>query len=160
MAKTRMSRPERLDPSPAPARERKVDLSLLDEEKRKEITRLAEEMLLERDRQAAEDAFLDAEKARLDAERHPETVEEEREILVDVPEFCDGIRLDGKFYPHGWRGQVSKGLYDSMQEIMFRARMHDDEVNGKNERARSWRRSLTERNPTLQVGGAGSQPRF
>ena len=159
------NRPEdsRIYADPAPERRPNIDFSILTEEEREAITAEAKRLVDERERKRTVEAYLKAEEERLELEAHPEIEEEKREILVDLPEFSDAIRLDGKVSPHGWRGEVQVSKYATMQEIMYRARCHDDEVSGRNERARTWRRSLHSRG--TEISGAngvshGNAPRF
>jgi len=102
---------------------------LLSSEEREKITREAKAKIDARDKLDAEEAFLNAELARLDGEAHPEKVEEMRDVVIDLALYADRIILDGVVYFHGSRYKVRKSQYDVIQEIMDRTRRHDDEIH-------------------------------
>ena len=107
-----------------------IDVSkFLSAEEMADITKRAKAKIAARDKLDAEEAHLNAELTRLDAEAHPEKAEEMREITIDLALYADRIILDGKVYFHGSRYTVRRSVYDVMQEIMARTRRHDDEIH-------------------------------
>jgi len=139
-----ISRPEKkITPSPAKKRKRDIDFGLLNPEERARITKEAQAQVLEEDRQAAVEAFLEEEKKRIERELHPEIVEPTETIQIVLPEWADAIRLDGRVLVHGMIVDVTAPVASVIREIMYRAQEHDDETSGKSERKRAWRRGLS-----------------
>ena len=158
----KITRPEKKSkPAAAPKRERDIDLGLLDIETRKKITEEARKAVLEQDTQAAFDAFLKIEKERIERELHPEIEEPKEKIQIVLPEWADAIRLDGRVLVHGMTVDVTAPVAQTIREIMFRAQEHDDEVNGRSERKRAWRRGLSSHaHRDTRISFADNQSRF
>ena len=58
-------------------------------------------------------------------------------IFIDLPPVSECIRLDGvAFYP-GRTYNVLPAVRDTINEIMFRGKDHEDEVSGKKEKERA-----------------------
>jgi hypothetical protein len=135
-----------------------IEKILLPEERYK-ITAAAKLKIDARDKLDAEEAFLNAELARLDGEAHPEKVEEMRSIVVDLALFADRIILDGVQYFHGSRYTVRKSQFDVMQEIMQRTRVHDDEIHSGEAGENYYRKERQMRvNMMTGAASAGGQP--
>jgi hypothetical protein len=105
--------------------------SLLTPEKKAQLKQEAEDKILAREIAAAEAEYLQKMTDELDRARHPEIVEEYREISLDLPPFMDRVVLDGRHYMHGGRYTVPKRVFDVMREVTWNAFKHDDEVNNR-----------------------------
>ncbi|MDE1867927.1 MAG: hypothetical protein KGI08_09500, partial [Thaumarchaeota archaeon] len=119
--------PYKQEPKPVPSK-REINFDILDEDTKNSIRRKAEEKYLEKEKVAAEDAFLEKELERLEREAHPEIAEEERDITIDLPLFADRITIDNNIYFNGRIYTVKKSTYDVLMEIMQRAKRHEIEV--------------------------------
>lgn len=132
--------PPRIIPPPAHERTRDIDLSILSEAKRKEITEKAKTKVAARLLMEAEDELLRQEMKRLEIEQHPEIEEERREIRIDLAAYADKVLLDGRAYFHGELYDVTKSVYDVLRECESRTARHDEEIHG-NEQDTMYRRS-------------------
>lgn len=113
----------------APEPVRNPDFSLLNDETKERLRKDAAAKIEAREIAAAEKAFLEAEIARLDKERHPEVHEPEEEITLDgLALYCDRITIDGKVYAFGRSYTVKKSLADVFREVMARTRRHEAEI--------------------------------
>jgi len=111
---------------------RKLDIdSLLTPETKARLKAEAEAKIKAREIAAAEEEYLQQQLNEFDRKRHPEIVEEMREIHLDLPPYMDRIVLDGKHYMHGGTYTVRKSVFDVMRDITWGAFKHDDEVNNR-----------------------------
>jgi len=128
---SKISRPINRVVTAAPPK-RKFDIdSLLTPEKKRELQKQAEDKVLAREIAAAEEEYLQQQMDLVDRGRHPEIVEEYRDISLDLPPFMDRIILDGRTFMHGGRYSVVKRVFDVIREITWGAFKHDDEVNNR-----------------------------
>ena len=128
----KINRPIRDVAPPAKPPKRKLDLdALLTPEIKAKLRAEAEETLRKREMIEAEAEYLSQQTALIEKRNHPEVVEEERTITLELPPFMDRIVLDGFHYMHGGRYTVPKSKFDVMREITWNAFKHDDEVNNR-----------------------------
>jgi hypothetical protein len=121
---------EQKDP---PEKERVLDFdALLTPEEKAKIRAKALDKIQIRDKLDAEEAYLKLEMARLDKEAHPEVFEEERDILLDLPDFCNPIRINGKEYYSGHRYTVPVSLCAVFLETQNRIDRHLRELERGN----------------------------
>lgn len=52
-------------------------------------------------------------------------------IHIDLPTFCNKITLDGIAYWHNFTYHVTPEVFESLSEVMHRAKLHDEEVAGR-----------------------------
>lgn len=129
----KINKPIRDVAPPARVPERKIDIEkLLTPEKKAELRKQAEAKIMAREIAAAEEEYLQQQMDAADKARHPEIVEEYRELRLDLPPYMDRIILDGKVYMQGGTYTVPKRVYDVMRDITWSGFKHDDEVNGRN----------------------------
>lgn len=132
MVDKKVNRPIRDVAPPARVPERKIDIEkLLTPEKKAELRKQAEAKIMAREIAAAEEEYLAQQMDVADKARHPEIVEEYRELRLELPPYMDRIILDGRHYMHGGIYSVPKRVYDVMRDITWKAFRHDDEVNNR-----------------------------
>ena len=140
---------------------RKYDFeSVLTDEERKALREKAVAKVTARDKLDAEEAYLKAEMDRLEREKHPEILEEMREVRLNLAPYADRVILDGRTYFHGELYTVPKRVYDVMMDAQQATWRHDAEIKSGNENDAFYRR---ERNAQLnwktgQVSAANGQP--
>jgi hypothetical protein len=116
-----------------PEKERTLDFdALLTAEEKDIIRQKARKRIEERDKLDAHDAYLKLEMARLDKEAHPEIFEEERDVMLDLPEFCNPIRINGKEYYSGHRYTVPVSLCAVFADIEWQVSRHLRELERGN----------------------------
>lgn len=79
-------------------------------------------------------------------------MDEEVDILVDLPEFCDRLMINGESYWHGYSYKVPRHMANSMRESMQRAHHHQMTIDGK-----SLEEAYRRNNPQM-LTPAGVQP--
>jgi len=131
MARPQLSRPIQRPVQQPQASEpvRIPDFSLVSEEKKEALLKEARERIEAKEIALAEQAFLEAEIARLDRERHPEAHEEMVDYFIDgLALYADRIVLDGKTFMFGRTYKVRKSVALVFDEIMQRTRRHEAEI--------------------------------
>lgn len=117
---------------------------LLDAKTKLELREKAAARVLAREIEDAKEIYLQQQMDAAERARHPEIVEEMREILIDGPEYVNQVRLDGTPYYCGFTYTVTKRVYDSIKDLLWRAWMHDDEIaNRKNSNQNRRAKNLT-----------------
>ncbi len=53
------------------------------------------------------------------------------DVMIDLPEFCPDIRINGTIYNHGHEYSLPRHMANSLREIMQRTRRHQDVLDGK-----------------------------
>lgn len=128
----KISRPIRDVAPPASAPKRKLDVdSLLTPETKARIKAEAEAKIKAREIAAAEEEYLQQQMSEFDKARHPEIVEEMRELRLDLPQFMTKIVLDGVEYYHGGNYKLRRSVFDVIRDITQHAFNHDDEINNR-----------------------------
>lgn len=111
-------------PSPLEDKEPAPNFDLLSDETKVKLREQARVKVDADDIHRAEIAFLAAEEDRLERELHPEAYEESREIEIDVAIYPPVIVLDGKYFWHGRKYTVKQRVFDTIRDLMFKARRH------------------------------------
>lgn len=105
--------------------------ALLSPEDKQAIAKRAESVVAKEAKQAAEDAYFEAELERQRKAMAPVDAQD-REIVIDLAPHSDRIMVDGVIFFHGQRYSVSAQLYPTLKEIMARGWEHEQEVGGAN----------------------------
>lgn len=116
--------PNRADPPRQP-----VNFDLLTEEDRARIRADAEARVTAREKERAEEAYLELQELKVRKERNPEAFEEEVDYIPDLAIYCsDGLRVDGRVYEHGRTYRVKASVAASLREMAQRTHRHEAEV--------------------------------
>ena len=106
---------------------------LLTEEEREEILRDIEDEIHAEEVKGARASF--AEKARSAIRVQKGLEEEQVTILVDLPGHSERIRIDNRYYYHGFTYTCPFSVADTLMHIMDRAWRHEEETGGANKDA-------------------------
>ena len=82
----------------------------------------------------AEDKFLSAEIERQTRELDPKPEHERRTILIDAADHTSVIRLDNQYFFYGQQYEVTKPVYDQLQDILSRGWAHEKEISAPSRR--------------------------
>lgn len=143
---------------PVPPRpKKKLDIdALLTPEKKEELSKEAEARVLDREAKAAEAEYLQQQIDAFDKLRHPEIVEEYKEITLRMAPHMEVILLDGTQYVRNETYTVSKRVYDTMQDIIWQGFKHDDEIQNRSKQQRKERNlSISAREGIPMIDGDG-----
>jgi len=116
-------------------------LRLITPERMVEIRAEAREKAIDKLRKKAEESFLAAEMQAAEREFDPKPEYEMRDIVIDVAEHTEYIRIDGKQYYYGQRYRVPKPVYDQLVEIIARGWQHEREISAPSNTIRSMNRN-------------------
>lgn len=117
-------------------------LGLITSERMEELRSEARAKVKEDARKKAEAAFLARETKALEQEQNPKPEYEMRSIVIDVAEHTDAIRIDNQYFFYGQRYEVTKPVYDQLQEIIARGFAHEREISVPNRRTMSMNRGV------------------
>ena len=111
-------------PAPLEDKEPEPNFDLLSEEDKDALRKKAAAKVDAAEITRAMDAYLEAEIARIERERHPEAFEEEQDVKIDLAIYANMIILDGRRYVHGKIYKVKKRVGDVMRDIMSQTFKH------------------------------------
>ena len=96
----------------------------------------ARKEILEERKKGAKAQFLTAEKARLLREEGLTTGHTAKDqmvrVTINLPEFGANILINGKPYWHGHTYTVPRHVGEELRSTMYRAELHQNQVDGKN----------------------------
>lgn len=104
-------------------------LGLISPERMEVLRAEAKEKALVKLRKRAEEEFLARETELAERELNPKPEHELRNIIIDVAEHTEYIRIDGKQFYYGHSYTVEKPVYDQLQDIMARGWRHNAEIS-------------------------------
>ena len=127
-------------------------LGLIPPERIAELRALAREKASAKLRKAAEDKFLAAETLAVERELDPRPEYEMHDIVIDVAEHTEYIRIDGRHFYYGQRYTVEKPIYDQLLEIISRGWKHEREISSPSQHIRSMNRNAVLHGSTSSQG--------
>jgi hypothetical protein len=109
----------------APKRERVLDLDkLLTTEEREKLRQKAADKIAARDKLDAEDQFLEQEMARLEKQNHPEVHEAKDQVVLDLPDYANPIKINGREYWSGRAYTLDVSLVAQLKDVEYQSKRH------------------------------------
>ena len=114
-------------PRRAPPRE-PVNFDLLTEDDKVRLLAEAEARVAKREKERAEDAYLELQELKIAKRTNPESFQEDRTITIDLALYADDVNIDGRRYEKGRTYTVTKSVYDTLVEVAQRTFRHEHEI--------------------------------
>ena len=141
-----------------PERERKLDIdALLTPEQKAKIRQKAADKIAARDQLDAEDQYLKEQMAELDKAAHPEIQEEERMVMLDLPDYANPIKINGRDFWSGRQYTLPVSLIAVLLDQESRAKKHLRELE-KGNSLNQYRQRNVHINPDGSVMASDGRP--